>query len=89
MKLASRPPIEPLVRPPSTTAPHRNIEHILTLIFRSLQVISLAINHDGYLIRMPFISGPRASPAQVICESLAELQELLANCLAGKNNAAL
>jgi len=51
--------------------------------------MSLAVYSDEYLIQMPFISGSRASSAQVVCESLAELQSPLANCLVGKNNAAL
>ena len=52
---------------------HQDIEHGAVLIHRSPEIVPLLVDCDEYLIQMPFVARPGASPPKLIGVLLAEL----------------
>jgi len=51
---------------------HQDVEHVALLIHRPPEIMPLVLNCQKHLIQMPFVSGPRATPPELIGILLAK-----------------
>jgi hypothetical protein len=66
---------ETLCRPGIAATLHQDVEHAPVLIDGTSEIVQFALDPDEDLIRVPFVTRPRPTPAKIICEAGAEPQD--------------
>ncbi len=80
---------EALRRGAITAALHQDVQHDAGLIHRPPEIAQFPLNADEHLIEVPFVTGPRSPPTQIVGEGRAELQAPSADALVRDDDAEL